>query len=395
MISSELLLTQCEETIGKEYLVHSHKMIPSLFSGHGGIALFYAHYYQMTQDLKYLKICVRILNKLLKLIENDQISYTFSQGLAGIGWLVQQLIDMKIINSENYNLEEFDKYLENYSILELKNGNYDYLHGGLGAGIYFLNRPNDFSIESLNSIIDALYETATFDNNGIYWLDKFSIQYDEKDKRPRVNFGKAHGMSSIIYFLSKVFEKGISIDKTECLLRGSLDFILSIRSKGVLSYFPDFYFLDKNKSGYSRLAWCYGDLSILSSFFIASKALNDDVLFKETQRIALLTSKRIEIGETSLIDGGICHGYAGVSLIYKKFYDFTNNNVFIEVSNYWYEQLISEIEKSGGPQNFKHFLKDHFIKSFDLLTGLTGAALVMMIHNNNNLNSFEKCLLLN
>jgi lantibiotic modifying enzyme len=225
-------------------------------------------------------------------------------------------------------------------------------------------------------------------------MDKFTVFYDQIDKRPRSNFGLAHGMSSIIYFLSKVYEKGISVYKTESLLRGIIKFIISNQSNGLCSFFPDFCFQDKSISGYSRLAWCYGDLSILISFFIASKALNDNILFSETQKIAILTCKRIENSETSLVDGGLCHGYSGVSLIYKTFYQITNNKVFRETSDYWYKQLIKEIEKSGGPQKFNHFLKDGFVTSFDLLTGLTGAALVIMTHNIYRPLNFEKCLLL-
>lgn len=393
-MSSEYLLVQCEKTISQEYLIHSKKIIPALLSGHGGVALFYGHYYQLTNDPKYLKICRRTLKKILKLIETEQVSNNFVYGLAGIGWLVQQLIDMRIINAENFNLVDFDNHLINYAILELNSGNYDYFFGGLGVGIYFINRPVEFSTEALKRIVDTLYETATFDNNGVYWLDNFSPQFDTKDKRSRINFGKAHGMSSIIYFLSKVFEMGISLDKTECLLRGSIEFIKSKNINGISSFFPDFYFLDKSNSGYSRLAWCYGDLSILSSFFIASKALNDESLFEYSQRLALLTSKRTGSRDTSINDGGICHGYSGVSLIYKKFYDYTNNRIFLEVSNYWYEELLREIDKSGGPQNFKSLSEDQVVKSFDLLTGLTGAALVIMMHNNCNIRSLEKCLLL-
>jgi lantibiotic modifying enzyme len=393
-MSSESLLEQCEDIIYKEYIMYSQKMVPSLFSGHGGIALFYAHYYQLTHNLKYLRICRRILDNLLNSIEHDQISFTFSMGLAGIGWLVQQLCDMEIIKTEEYSLEEFDKYLNDYSIIELKTGNYDFLHGGIGAGIYFINRPVQFSTKYINEIIDTLYETATFDDRGVYWMDKFTVFYDQIDKRPRSNFGLAHGMSSIIYFLSKVYEKGISVYKTESLLRGIIKFIISNQSNGLCSFFPDFCFQDKSISGYSRLAWCYGDLSILISFFIASKALNDNILFSETQKIAILTCKRIENSETSLVDGGLCHGYSGVSLIYKTFYQITNNKVFRETSDYWYKQLIKEIEKSGGPQKFNHFLKDGFVTSFDLLTGLTGAALVIMTHNIYRPLNFEKCLLL-
>lgn len=396
MNKNKSILTECEKTIEKELILNPDPILPSLLTGKGGVALFYAYYYLETNDSCFLKKCQSIIDDILIQVEKEPILFTFCDGLSGIGWLIQHLIDIGIIDSEKYNLSDFDKYIKSYCLHEFKNGNYDFLHGGIGAGIYFINRPLKYSRKHLDNIINILYDTATFDRKGIYWLDNYSVLYDEKDKRPRVNFGISHGITSIVYFLTKVLELDISKQKAEILLRGSIEFLMSNRNKNESSFFPNFYFIDNNLSGVSRLGWCYGDLSILNSLFLASKVLNDNDLFCETKKMALVNSRRIEYKETLLIDGGICHGYAGVSLAFKKFYDFTNENVFLETSHYWYDQLIIEINKSGGPEHFRtYFPKEKkFVESFDLITGLTGAAFLIMMFHKTDISGLEKCFLI-
>lgn len=395
MTQSKSIIIECEKTINKEFLLNSMEIKPALFSGHGGVILFYAYYYQFTHEEVYLKVCRKLLSRMLKVIEKEEILLTFCDGLAGIGWLIQHLIDLEIIKSNEYNLDEFDKSLIRFAIAEFKKGNYDFLHGGIGIGIYFINRPIDLSLKCIQKIVNFLYNSAVIESKGIYWLDKLTTYYDN-DERPRVNFGMAHGLPSIIYFLSKAYEHGILKSKVEYLLRGTINFIMSCRTLESGSFFQSIYVIDDQNYERSRLAWCYGDLSVISSFFIASKALNDNHLFNETLNMALTTAKRIEYTDTLLVDGGICHGYAGVSLIFRKFYDFTHESTFSEISNYWYEQLIDEINNSGGPQNFRQYNsnKKTFSKSYDFLTGVIGASFLMLMNNNFQMGDFEKCLLL-
>ena len=121
-------------------------------------------------------------------------------------------------------------------------------------------------------------EHGETDNQLIKWKSEI---FGTADERTTVyNLSLSHGMASIVAILSKILARGINKEKTEKLLRGVINYILSNQFdiKNSLSYFPNSISLEGDKGPQSRLAWCYGDLGVSLALWNASKVLADNQL---------------------------------------------------------------------------------------------------------------------
>ena len=107
-------------------------------------------------------------------------------------------------------INEFDEHLKETGLLYLNEGNYDFLHGGLGIGLYWLDKKN--GVEIISKFIDILYETRINCPLGIYWIN--TRVKSEKDVVKEINFSLSHGMSSILVFLAKAYERGINLNNS-------------------------------------------------------------------------------------------------------------------------------------------------------------------------------------
>jgi len=193
----------------------------------------------------------------------------------------------------------------------IRNDNWDYLHGAIGTGLYFLKRNTQFSKEYLELMVDELYSKAVFSDQGIYW--KSYIDYENTNG---INLGLAHGLPGYLIFLSKLYLKGINIVKTIRLLQGIIEFFENYKQDVIKvgSYYPN-WILDPDKPNeeYSRMAWCYGDIGVGFSIYFAGDATGNDIWMSRGLRILIDTAKRRDLKANFIIDAGFCHGSAGLA----------------------------------------------------------------------------------
>lgn len=138
-----------------------------------------------------------IIGNLDKLNENHYFSY--SNGLSGI------LYSLKFLNEKEFIELDFCDYKETVEYLSvamrgfIKDNNYDFLHGALGIGFYFL-KINEYDL--VEELIENLFNTATIKNSGeiIKWDMKFNPMKD-------FDISLSHGISSIMVFLSRAIKK--------------------------------------------------------------------------------------------------------------------------------------------------------------------------------------------
>ncbi len=390
------LLTQIDACLQKRCV--DEPTLPSLADGHIGLSLFYGCYYQMTRDIAHLDLCNSLLTNCFTTITNSNVPDTFASGIAGAGWVLQYLSETGAVEVDENFLDEVDEYLEEVALHQTTLGNYDFLHGGVGYGIYFLGRKKERDYRTLIGIVDRLNKTAKVVEEGIFWPDT-SSNFGKKHKDV-VNFGLAHGIPSIIVFLSKVYSESIIKDRCSVLLNGCVNFILSYfaKDKKSTSCLPQmFRYSDKSELNYNgRLAWCYGDLSIAVALYQASIALVRDDWKEIAISIAVSTTKRIHYKETFIEDGGICHGIAGVAHIYKKFYHWTGDVLFSESASYWYNQLINYIEYRDV-EDFSEWdpSQSKWVNSFGFLTGLAGVGISLVNAVSDDVDTkWDRCLLL-
>ncbi|MBN8696468.1 MAG: lanthionine synthetase C family protein [Bacteroidetes bacterium] len=318
--------------------------------------------------------------------QNSQSTYTFCDGYSGLGWILEYLSQKELLDCNlNHTLSDFDTVLYNISLEELNKGNYDFLHGAIGIGWYFLERNSSTTTNSkLSNIVSYLHKNSIYAKGQRYWENK-------RRNDSSVNFGLAHGMPSIIIFLSNCYKQGIEKEKSYSMIIEAFQFMKNFKLKNQLSLYP----INSLSQQPSRLAWCYGDLGIAMSFWIAGKNLGVDSLKEEAYQIFKFSSERKSMEKNNIIDAGVCHGTSGVALLFYRFYIETGDSLFYETSLFWIEKT-KDFEKRGkGVDGFKSYAgHNDWSLEIGLLEGLIGIALVGDTILNKKDSKWDRCLLL-
>lgn len=370
----------------------------SLFSGRSGTVLLFLELFKNTGDIIYKKALMENLEYIYNKIEHsDHLISTYCDGLAGWGCLIEHLNEEGIIEDEYDSiLEEVDDVLFEHIPELLKRNNFDLLHGLLGIGIYFLKRKN---MSVSDKIITHIFENCVHEKDEIKFvrLNNFNLNEEIYD------LGLPHGMAGTLYYLSKYYQLNAQSEKCKKLMTGILSFYLNNIQKHEDSYFANSYLTSTYKKGNnypskSRLAWCYGDLTILFSLYRIAELLE----LKEEQdnivKMLINLTNRKSVIRTSVTDATFCHGTAGVSYMFLKLYKLTAIEVFNTSANFWLKQTLEHSGKNG----FGGYLFDasstkeyHMISSSGLLEGISGVGLVMSaFQNKDSKNQWDEFLFL-
>jgi lantibiotic modifying enzyme len=132
-------------------------------------------------------------------------------------------------------------------------------------------------------------------------------------ERPEYNLGLAHGVPGIISAILPALTIPALSNRAQKLLKQSCDWLLmqqlTIKEE---SFFSSYV----NDPLPSRLGWCYGDLTIALTLARVGNALKIPQYLTQAEEMALHSAKRCE-KSAGIDDAGVCHGSAGLSLIFQ------------------------------------------------------------------------------
>jgi lantibiotic modifying enzyme len=207
----------------------------------------------------------------------------------------------------------------------------------------------------------------------------------------------SHGISSIIIFLSRVVESGIADKKAERMLSGAVNYVLS-QEKDFSQFgscFPNYILKDLPESvSKSRLAWCYGDLGIGMALWRAGKALENTEWKNKGFEILLQSTQRRTFGETSVQDAGICHGCAGITMIFRRMYLETDREEFKKATHYWIQQTLNFSKFEDGFVGYKTVKMEGMACDYSFLTGISGIGLVLLSFLENDPQTWDEIFLI-
>ncbi|WP_099463734.1 MULTISPECIES: lanthionine synthetase C family protein [Parabacteroides] len=371
-----------------EYLVNienKDKYPPCLMSGNMGIAIFLFYYARYTQNEYYAEQAMFFLESSINTI-NGNFNPSFCNGISGICWGIQHLIANQFLENDSTDiLKSFDTNLSTHVITYASLNYFDYLHGAIGIAIYLLKKINSNNIRACeNKIIDILSSSKiNINNKGCYWESKIG---------EKINISLSHGLASICIFLAKAYQLNINSSKTKDLLNKSITFLLSqeIQIPNRISIFPSFSLYEDHYHS-SRLGWCYGDLGIALALWHYANIFKDSNIKQKAIEIFLFSALRKNLHSTAVIDGSICHGSAGIALIFKKMYYYTQREEFREASTYWLSQTLKMSKYEDGIVGYKSNGEKN---SIDFLNGITGIGMVLLSFLTNENSIWDECLLL-
>ena len=353
-----------------------------LMSGKTGLACFYAYYSDWSGNRVFDGLVADLIEQALNPAAGHNPRFPFSDGLSGIGWLIDHFSSTGLTNWDAATVfNDLDPHLYEHMMSEIRSGHFDYLHGALGTALYFLRHPRNEKYQSfLSDLVKALHEIAVKDTDGsIKWLSVL----DQDANKTGYNLSLSHGLSSIILILAKIHAEKISDKLTGELLRDSMAYLekQKLPSDKYLSVFPSWAVESTEELRHSRLAWCYGDLGI-GFAFLASGSIFPESMFKsDGLNLLTKTSHRRDPEENAVYDAGICHGAAGLALIYNILYQKTCMDCFREAAIYWLDICLNMASHNDGIAGYKAWYHPEFggwKRTAGILDGASGIGLALM-----------------
>jgi lantibiotic modifying enzyme len=358
--------------------------------------LFYCSKYKQSQ--KHYDIAISLLEDSIENINNSVLYYSFSGGLAGIGFSLQLLEEEFIESSFSDSYHSLDNYLYPIMMEQINKGNYDFLHGAMGVGLYFLKRikNNPDVISYLTALINAMEKNAiAINKDQIAWQSVL----DEETNTMGINLGLSHGIPSIIIFLVKCVSEDIEKETSVKLITKTINYMLAqeIREKkSINNYFPC-WIEPGNINQQERMAWCYGDLGIGLSIWLAGKKLNNKDWKKKAIEIFKNSATRRDLQTYNIMDACFCHGTSGIAHFYNRIYHYTDYEPFKETALYWYDQTLKMAKYNDGAAGYKRWRIEKYggpTKEYGVLEGIAGIGLALISAVSDIEPKWDECLLL-
>lgn len=370
-------------------------------SGRSGIALFQFYCAKYFDEDRYADYGVEIISSCIDALNEGYTFPTYCNGIAGFGWTLQHLVENEFIELDlDELLPPFDDYLNAKMDFDLGDGNYDFLHGASGYAFYFFKRykNSEGAIKEhyrgyLEKFVQGLDTLAIHETNGIKWESVI----DPEEGFKGFNLSLSHGISSIIYILSKISSQGIAVEKSTELLHGATSFLLQqeTTTNKTNSRFPNWIASNKVPSYNSRLAWCYGDIGIGKALGYASDVLRDDFLKKKSLATLRHAAERLELETTFVMDAGFCHGSFGNAHIFHKLYDNYKEPIFKKANEFWIKDGLGRYTGEKFTPFMQWRIPDNkWVLELNLLEGISGIGLSLIDHISPEKSSWDECFML-
>lgn len=268
--------------------------------------------------------------------------------------------------------------LENVKEAFRNHDNYEFMHGAAGMIL-----PYAADREFAEILTENLEKNAEVHGDGLKWESLLNLE-----KTPGYNISLSHGISGLLLCLCEIHRSCPDSSLTrrmEKLIAGGSNYLLSQqfdpRTYGC--YFPSISLESDPSFGLSRLAWCYGDLGVAMALLETGSLLEEAKYRQVAMKALQMTVGRREQRETYVYDTGICHGSAGVAVIYDHLYRRTGLPEFREAYEYWIDMTIKMGYHTGNAgYRAQRFNKEHGAGEWEseqsLLEGIAGIGLTLL-----------------
>ncbi len=373
-----------------------------VLAGQSGVALFQFYCAQYFDEDSYAETGVEIISNCIDKINEGYSFPTYCNGIAGFGWALQHLFDQNFIDLDlDELLTPFDNFLFAQMQLDLSKKDYDFLHGAMGYGFYFLKRLSSSSNinskqryqEFLVVLVEELEKMAIYEGATTCWESVLSIEQGNKG----YNLSLSHGMSSIVFLLSRLHKSKIERNRVATLVSGAINYMKKYEktTEEGISLFPSWIDPKVSVEYNSRLAWCYGDIGIARAFDWGAEVLHDLELKKKAEAIFVHTGARQSAESSKVVDAGYCHGSFGNAHIFHQLVQKFPTAGFEKVGQFWLNDGLSR--KTDDPEEpYMQWggANEKWEFRLNLLEGLSGIGLTLIDFLSEKENTWDECLML-
>nr|WP_300976248.1 lanthionine synthetase LanC family protein [Alkalimonas sp.] len=325
---------------------------------------------QFQQDLQQITSSVHLLGR----------NTTFGYGLAGYGWLLELLLAEQ---ADDYD-PDFNQEIEDFLLADIRRhdtwaGDIEFVLGLSGVAAFAARRcRNHKKSELYFAIVDAFSKIAMYESKtACCWstpahsLYRFDKNHPEK---PEYNLGLAHGVPAVICALLPAIEHSDRNLQARKLVSDGCNWLVS----QTLSANPERSFFShcSGEQHPSRLGWCYGDLTIALTLARAGAALERPDLTSFARTVAIHAASR-DAKSAMVVDAGLCHGSAGLMLIFQLLNNIIPDPALAKASDYWCEHTLRRYREDGIPGLYA-FKSGDYVMEHGLLEGLSGIGLCLL-----------------
>ncbi|ADB40683.1 lanthionine synthetase C family protein [Spirosoma linguale] len=385
---------------------------PSLMNGLGGSVLFYVNGYTALRNEAMANKARQLVDKLIDELQANEVTHSYCDGITGVGYLLSYLSETDLLDVDvDEFLEDVDKHVLNEtSFIISKYRDLDFLHGGLGMGIYLLSRyPKNPPLRRLiNEVLDQLIDLIDHDIMGSLPVNLIMNAISPGASPARFfNLGMAHGASAYLVFLARYLTQFPGHPRALDVMSRLVNYIKTFYrpatgNEGQEGAFPDIINFGRHGVYRVPLGWCYGDLTLSIGFLMAGEVMDDPALRQFAETIALTTLQRDSLEAAHLSDACFCHGTTSMAQAYRIWYRASGNQAFKKAYEHWITLTLEMGRFSDGIGGYKKFTGTDTglpggIPKYDRITGLldgaTGIGLVLTDYLEQDKIDWERFLL--
>lgn len=227
---------------------------------------------------------------------------------------------------------------------------HDLTTGLAGAAVFALERGDRPSLAILERITRALGRSAIATAAGLTWRTApRDLAPHARARYPHgcFNVGVAHGVPGVCAVLAQAEAAGVP--GAGSLRRGATAWLLAqAQPEEVGSALPS-YFAPGEPPRCSRLAWCYGDAGAAAALATAARAAGDDDLLAGALAIGRRAAAR-EPTRCGVADAGLCHGSAGLALLFQRLHAASGDACFARAARDWLADTLARLATGGAPR---------------------------------------------
>jgi hypothetical protein len=265
---------------------------------------------------------------------------------------------------------------------------YDLVSGPVGIAVYALERlPRPSAAAVLERVVARLEETAVaMPGGGFAWHTAWDLlpAYQRPTfARGHYNLGVAHGVPGVVSVLGQAVGAGVAAERARPLLEGAVEWLLAQElPAGSPSRFA-YSAAEGVEAAPSRAAWCYGDPGIAAALLVAARGAGEEAWEREALRIARSAARRPP-EDAGVVDAGICHGAAGLALVYDRVFQATGDEELRDAARAWIDRTLEMRRPGEGVAGFRSWGPPRgggpsaWLDDAGLLTGAAGVALTLL-----------------
>jgi len=321
-------------------------------------------------------------------------------GFSGVAWVLEHLTGRLLeppAPGEEDPGEEVATALTAYLAHTPWLDDYDLISGLVGLGVWAVERaPRSGGEEAAASVVRRLGELAERHDGGVTWrTSPERMMASEAANHPQGNFnlGVAHGVPGVIGILGEMVAAGLQAGgaagegTARELLAGAVKWLLEQRlAAGSASCFA-YSVAPGVEPVPARLAWCYGDPGISLALLSAARAAGEPEWERQAVAVARAAAAR-DPDAGGVVDGGLCHGAAGLAHLYNRLFQATGDPFFRAAALAWIERLMARRRPGQGIAGWQAWRPIGEVTGPDpelgwvddrgLLTGAAGIGLVLL-----------------